>query len=67
MGMESFVGFFFFANIIEKLHRSYIGFKFISAALGFPCCLQALSSCGERGLLLLGSALGFLIDVAALV
>lgn len=47
--------FFFFANIIEKLYRYYIVFKFIYllAVLGLPCCLRTFSSCGKRGLLLL--------------
>ena len=36
------------------------------AALGLRCCVQAFSSCGERGLLFV-AARGLLITVASLV
>ena len=36
------------------------------AALGFCCCVQAFSSCGEWGLLFI-AVLGLLIAVASLV
>ena len=36
------------------------------AALGFRCCVQAFSSCGERGLLFV-AVCGLLIAVASLV
>ena len=36
------------------------------AVLGLPCCAQAFSSCGERGLLFV-AVRGLLIAVASLV
>ena len=36
------------------------------SALGLRCCMQAFSSCGERGLLLV-AVCGLLIAVASLV
>ena len=41
-------------------------FIYLLAALGLPCCAQAFSSCGERGLLFL-AVCGILIVVASLV
>ena len=41
-------------------------FFFFLAALGLRCCVQASSSCGERGLLFV-AARGLLIEVASLV
>ena len=41
-------------------------FFFFLAVLGLPCCVQAFSSCGERGLLLV-AVCGPLIAVASLV
>ena len=38
----------------------------LSAALGHCCCVQAFSSCGERGLLFV-AVRGLLIAVASLV
>ena len=49
--------FYFFKQIILL--------KLILAALGLPCCVQAFSSCSERGLLLVVHR--FLIAVASLV
>ena len=50
---------FFFNNFI------YLFYLFL-AALGLRCCVQASSSCGERGLLFV-VVCGLLIVVASLV
>ena len=53
---QQFQSFFFFNKFI------YL----ILAVLGLRCCVQAFSSCGERGLLFL-VVCGLLIAVASLV
>ena len=44
----------------------YLFIYLFMAALGFHCCAQAFSSCGERGLLFV-AVCGLLIVVASLV
>ena len=60
--------FFFFANIVEKLYRYYIVFKFIYllAALGLPvaCELSLVVVSGGYSFL---QCFGLLIEVASLV
>ena len=41
---------------LEDLTYMFSFFFFILAVLGFCCCMQAFSSCGERGLLFLAVA-----------
>ena len=53
------LGFFFYINL-------FILFLLLLAALGLRCCVQAFSSCGERGLLLV-AVHWLLIAVASLV
>ena len=54
----------------EKLHMIYFFFgifvSFFLAVLGLRCCVQAFSSCGERGLLFV-AVYGLLLVVASFV
>lgn len=61
------MGFFSFANIIEKLHRSYIGFKFISWLHWVFLVACKLSLVVVSGATPSWQCFGLLIDVAALV
>ena len=49
-----------------KLWDFFVSFFFFLAALGLHCCVQAFSSCGERGLLFV-AVRRLLIAVASLV
>ena len=55
-----------FTNICFFKKINFFIYLFL-AALGLRCCLQAFSSCGERGLLFLAVRGLLLIAVASLV
>ena len=54
-----------FTNLRYSLTSFLLIYLFL-AALGFRCCVQAFSSCGEQGLLF-AAVFGLLIAVASLV
>ena len=56
-GSKTFNTLFFFSNLYLFIYL---------AALGLRCCVQAFSSCNDRGLLFI-AVLGLLIVVASLV
>ena len=53
-------------NYFFIIFKIFINLFLFLAALGLRCCVQAFSSCRERGLLFV-AVLGLLIAVASLV
>ena len=58
--------FFFKTELYFIIYYLFIYFIFILAVLGLHCCMQAFSSCGERGLLFVAMR-GLLLAVPSLV